>query len=121
MSVLKEKINGIVDKIGSIPGVQSCALISRDGVLLGKKASYEFNEAWFSAMCATILASAESVAVIMKAEAPRHITIQTPDGSIVIIGSGDKLFIAAYVDKNIESDETYETFCEVAEEIAGSF
>jgi len=100
MSALKEKINGIVTRIANIEGIQTSALISRDGVLLGKKSVSDFNEAWFAAMCATILASAESVAVIMKTESPRHVTIQTSGGDIILIRSGDKLFIAVYVDSS---------------------
>lgn len=121
MSALKEKINGLVNQIASIEGIETCALISRDGVLLGKKTVSNFNETWFAAMCATILASAESVAVIMKTELPSHVTIQTPDGSIIIIRSGDKLFIAAYVSNSAENEELYGALYAVAEEITGSF
>jgi len=117
---LKEKIAGIVEKIENISGVLNCALISRDGVLLGKSVS-DSNEAWFAAMCATILASAESIAVIVKSEAPHHITIQSPSGRTVIMGAGEKLLIAVYMNSSVELDKTYETLSIVAEEIAGSF
>lgn len=121
MSALKEKIDGMVNRIARIGGIRTCALISRDGVLLGKKTISDFNEAWFAAMCATILASAESVAVIMKAEAPSHVTIQTSDGNIILIRSGEKLFIAVHVDSSAENEETYNALYTVAEEITGNF
>ncbi|MDR2854652.1 MAG: roadblock/LC7 domain-containing protein [Methanomicrobiales archaeon] len=121
MSVLKEKIDGVIDQIANVLGTQTCALISRDGVLLGKKTVSDFNEAWFAAMCATILASAESVAGIMKAEAPDHVTIQTSDGSIILIRAGEKLLIAAYVDKSAKNEETYEALYAIAEEITENF
>jgi len=121
MSVLKEKIAGIVEKIHNISGVKSCALISRDGVLLGNKTVSDSNEAWFAAMCATILASAESIAVIVKNEAPCHITIQAPSGSTIIVGTGEKLLVAVHMDSSVELDKTYEALYVIAEEIAGSF
>jgi predicted regulator of Ras-like GTPase activity (Roadblock/LC7/MglB family) len=121
MSALKEKIAGIVGKIHNISGVQNCALISRDGVLLGNKTVSDSNEAWFAAMCATILASAESIAVIVKNEAPRHIIIQASNGSTIIMGSGEKLLIAVHIDNSTDLDKTYETLYVIAEEIAGSF
>ena len=121
MSVLKEKITGIVEEIHKTPGVQTCALISRDGICLGKQTVTNFNDAWFAAMCATILTSAESVAVILKTEAPRHITVQTSCGNIIIIGSGDKLLIAIYVDNSANLADTYEVLYAMAEEIMRSF
>jgi predicted regulator of Ras-like GTPase activity (Roadblock/LC7/MglB family) len=121
MSALKEKITGIVEKIHNISGVQSCALISRDGVLLGNDTVSDSNEAWFAAMCATILASAESIAVIVKSESPRHIIIQTPNGSTIIMGSGEKLLVAVHMDSSADPNKTYEALYAIAEEIAGSF
>ena len=64
--MLKEKIAGIIENIRLIDGVKLCALISRDGIMLGRYSAGDFNEAWFAAMCATLLASAESAAVIVK-------------------------------------------------------
>jgi len=121
MSALKEKIAGIVEKIDSISGVQSCALISRDGVLLGNDTVSDSNDAWFAAMCATILASAESIAVIIKTEAPSHILIHAPSGNTVIMGSGEKILLAVHMDSSVDPSNSYQALYAIAEEIAGSF
>ena len=51
--MLKEKIKGYIERIKGIEGILDCALISRDGIMLGKSLEGEFNEPWLAAMCAT--------------------------------------------------------------------
>ena len=58
--MLKDKIAAFIEKIRSIDGVTACALVSRDGIIAGKYFDREFNEPWFGALAATLLASAES-------------------------------------------------------------
>jgi len=63
--MLKEKVNMYIGKIRAIEGVRGCALISRDGIMLGQSMDGDFNEPWLAAMCATLFASAESASGIL--------------------------------------------------------
>lgn len=93
--MLKEKIHGFIEKISAVEGVSACALISRDGIMLGKSMQTEFNEPWFAAMNATLFASAESASTIIKAASPDMVTIFSRDNTIVVMGAGEKLLIVA--------------------------
>lgn len=119
--MLKEKIAGIIDDITKVEGVRLCALVSRDGIMLGKQASGDFNEAWFAAMCATLLASAESAAVIIKIQSPDMVTIQSTDGILIIMGAGDKILLTTLVDPASDLAHVTMTLREIAEEVGGSF
>jgi hypothetical protein len=99
--MLKEKIAGIIENIRLIDGVKLCALISRDGIMLGRYSAGDFNEAWFAAMCATLLASA--------------------DGILIIMGAGEKILLAALVDPSWDLIQMTGMLREVAEDVGGAF
>ncbi|MBN1165724.1 MAG: roadblock/LC7 domain-containing protein [Methanospirillaceae archaeon] len=119
--MLKEKIATIIGMIKGIDGVTACTLVSRDGVLLGKYADTEFNEAWFAAMSATLLASAESASVIIKIQSPDVVMIRSSDGTLVILGAGEKLLITALVTSQSDIMQVIEELMQLAEEVGGYF
>ena len=98
--MLKEKISVFIDQIRSISGVAACALVSRDGIMVGKFFDREINEQWFGALSATILASAESVGSIIKMKSMDSVTIQVENASVIVMGAGDNFLIAAIIKEN---------------------
>jgi hypothetical protein len=116
--MLKEKITGFIDEIRSIEGVTACALVSRDGIMVGKHFDKELNEPWFAAMSATLLASAESAANIIKVKSPDSVTISTKDTAIIVMGAGEKLLLAVIVSAKGDSSLVYEKMKTVAQKIA---
>lgn len=119
--MLKEKIAGIIESIRLIEGVKLCALVSRDGIMLGRYSAGDFNEAWFAAMCATLLASAESAAVIVKIQSPEMVTLHSPDGILIIMGAGEKILLAALVDPAWDLQQMTGMLREIAEDVGGTF
>jgi len=119
--MLKEKIAGIIENIRVIEGVKLCALVSRDGIMLGRYAVGDFNEAWFAAMCATLLASAESAAVIVKIQSPEMVTIHSADGVLIIMGAGEKILLAALIDPAQDLKHMTDLLREIAEDVGGTF
>ncbi|NLV25793.1 MAG: roadblock/LC7 domain-containing protein [Methanomicrobiales archaeon] len=119
--MLKEKIAGIIENIRTIEGVKLCALVSRDGIMLGRYATGDFNEAWFAAMCATLLASAESAAVIVKIQSPEMVTIHSADGILLIMGAGEKILLAALIDPSKDLKYMTDMLREIAEDVGGTF
>jgi len=91
--MLKETISGFIDKVCSIDGVSACALVSRDGIIIGKYFDRELNEPWFGALSATIQASAESVGDIIKSRSVLSVTIRAQDFSLIIVGEPGKIFL----------------------------
>ena len=42
--MLKEKVKAYIEKVRAIEGVKGCALVSRDGIMLGQSLERDFNE-----------------------------------------------------------------------------
>ena len=115
--MLKEKISAFIEKISSIDGVAACALVSRDGIISGKKFDRELNEPWFGALSATILASAESVGSIIRSRSMLSVTIRTQDTSIVIMGAGENFLIAAIISDNADPGKVHAAMLAIAQQI----
>lgn len=119
--MLKAKITGVIEKLKMIPGISSCSLVSRDGIMLGSSASSTFNESWFAAMTATLLASAESASVIIQTKSPEMVTIQCQDATLVIMGAGDKLLICGLFSPPVPDAEVRDALSAIAREVEEVF
>jgi predicted regulator of Ras-like GTPase activity (Roadblock/LC7/MglB family) len=116
--MLKEKITGFIDDICAIEGVTACALVSRDGIMIGKHFETELNEPWFAAMSATLLASAESAANIIRVKSPDSVTVHAEDATIIVMGAGEKLLVTAIVRKGADSSSVYAGMVPIAKKAA---
>jgi len=95
--MVKEKISEFIDRIRSINGVAACAPVSRDGIISGKSSARELNDPWFCAPPATIPASAESAAGIIRSRPLQPITVQATCNSVIIAGDGEDSLTAVIV------------------------
>ncbi len=115
--MLKEKISAFITQVQSIEGVAACALVSRDGIIAGKKFDRDLNEPWFGALSATILASAESVGSIIHAKTLGSVTIRAGDACIIIMGAGENFLIAAITSDNTDPARILSPMLAVAQKI----
>ncbi len=115
--MLKERISEFVKEVSAIEGVDGCALISKDGIMIGKAFPREISEKWFSAMSASVLASAESAASIIGNTPPVHIRIDAPDGRILIHDAGEKLLVVAVLFRAVDPEPIAEQIEAVARRI----
>jgi hypothetical protein len=115
--MLKEKISAFIETIRSIDGVAACALISRDGIIAGKKFDRDLNEPWFGALSATILASAESVGSIIKMKSMMSVTVRSTDTSIIVMGAGENFLIAVILAGSANPEVVHSALLPVAKKI----
>lgn len=119
--MLKERIEGFIKKAMEMEGIAGCALISRDGIMLGKSLPGEFNEPWLAAMSATLFASAESASSILKLPPPEGVSISAQDTTIRVLGAGEKLLLVAVIRKDAEPSPVPERLQALVREIGGAF
>ncbi|MCQ8894454.1 MAG: roadblock/LC7 domain-containing protein [Methanolinea sp.] len=119
--MLKEKVKGYIEKIRAIDGVKGCALISRDGIMLGQLMEKDFNEPWLAAMCATLFASAESASGILKMAPPEVVCVHGGASSLVVLGAGEKLLVVVVGERGFEHSPGARQLEVLAGEIGGSF
>jgi hypothetical protein len=92
-----------IDELRSIPGVVACALVSCEGVVLGKYfREGSLSSPLFAAMCATVLASAEAACGSVHIRPPSMVTITATDATILITAVGEAALIAAVIDKSAD-------------------
>ncbi|MCU0632015.1 MAG: roadblock/LC7 domain-containing protein [Methanolinea sp.] len=119
--MLKEKIKGHIERIKAIEGIRGCALISRDGIMLGQSMEGEFNEPWLAAMCATLFASAESASGILRMQPPDAVSVMMKGSTVMVLGAGEKLLIVVVIKSEVERPPAIRQLENLAGEIGGSF
>lgn len=119
--MLKEKVKAYIEKVQAIDGVKGCALVSRDGIMLGQSLERDFNEPWLAAMCATLFASAESASGILKMAPPEYVCVHGGAHSLVVLGAGDKILVVVVAERGFEHTPGARMLEVIASEIGGSF
>lgn len=103
--MLKERIAGFVEEVRAVDGIEGAALVTKDGVMIGRSFPREISEKWFAAMSASVLASAESAASIIGLTPPVRVRIDAAGGCILLHDAGEKLLIVAVLAGGAEPDE----------------
>jgi len=100
---MEENAQPCIDEVRSIPGVVACALVSCEGVILGKYfREGSLSSSLFAAMCATVLASAEAACGSVHLQSPSMVAITATDAAILIVSAGEGALIAAVIDKSAD-------------------
>ncbi len=106
--MLKERIAGFINEVRAIDGIEGAALVTKDGIMIGRSFPREISEKWFAAMSASVLASAESAASIIGVVPPVRVRIDAPGGCILLHDAGDKLLVVAVIGAEAEADRVVE-------------
>jgi predicted regulator of Ras-like GTPase activity (Roadblock/LC7/MglB family) len=101
---LKEKIQGFIDEIMALEGVDACAIVSRDGLIMGKCFEQHIPASTFAAMSATMLASSEASASLVHVKPPSVVLAETDNATILVMGAGSGTLITSLL--NISADIT---------------
>lgn len=101
---LKEKIQGLIDAAMALDGVVECALISREGRMLGSTFGEEVPASAFAAMSATVVASTDAAASVLHMKTPSSVCCESEDGTLSIFGAGSTALIAAILDRSADVD-----------------
>jgi len=117
---LKEKVRHFINDIVAVPGVIDCALVSNDGILIGKSFEDPISAQSFGAMCATMIASSEAAASVVGMTTPLWALVRSDERMIIIVGGGPRLLIAAIVDGGADIKEVSARLLEIGESIGGT-
>jgi predicted regulator of Ras-like GTPase activity (Roadblock/LC7/MglB family) len=99
---LKEKIQSLIDAVMAIDGVVDCALISREGRMLGSTLGEDVPVSALAAMSATIAASTDATASILHMKTPASVLCESEDGTFSISVAGQTALIATILDRSAD-------------------
>ncbi|MCQ1539119.1 roadblock/LC7 domain-containing protein [Methanocalculus taiwanensis] len=117
---LKQMIRQFIDEIRSVSGVSECALVSTDGILVGKSFEDSLSAQSFGAMCATMIASSEAAASVVNIESPSWVVVKSPKKAIILVNAGERLLIAVIADEGANPEEICIRLQEIGARIGGA-
>ena len=98
METIANMLEKILDDILSVGGVELCAIVSKQGLLMvSKEANPGLDSEAFAALTATLYMSAESTTVRLSKQKPKSIIVETDDKQLITYEAGPDALIVVLV------------------------
>ncbi|CAG0957063.1 hypothetical protein METP3_00597 [Methanosarcinales archaeon] len=98
MDTIANMLERILDDLQSVGGVELCAIVSKQGLLMvSREASPGLDSEAFAALTATLYMSAESTTIRLSKQIPKSIIVQTNDKQLITYAAGPDALIVVLV------------------------
>ena len=98
MDTIANMLERILDDLQSVGGVELCAIVSKQGLLMvSRKASPGLDSEAFAALTATLYMSAESTTMRLSKQKPKSIIVETNDKQLITYAAGPDALIVVLV------------------------
>lgn len=91
----KEMLDDILTGILQIGQIKACSIVSSEGQIIDSRTPSDVDEGMFSALCSTLMESAEAASGQLKTGLVGQIAVKTEKGIIVLIPAGSKAIFTA--------------------------
>src|SRR3990172_4648855 len=95
-----DMIDKILADLRKVGGVEACAAVSRDGLLIGSNIHKEQFAESFAAMSATMLGAAETATIELGKGVPHRVIVESSQGRLIAVGAGRKALLVVIVSKD---------------------
>ncbi len=100
METIASMLEKILDDLRGVGGVEFCAIVSKQGLLMVSKESNKgLDGDAFAALTATLFMSAESTTMRLSNQKPRSIVVETEDKQLITYAVGPDALIVVLVGK----------------------
>ncbi len=90
-------IDKLLSDLKKSGGVESCAAVSRDGLLIKSSIQKEQLAESFAAMSATMLGAAETASTELGKGVPNRVIVESTQGRLIAVGAGPKALLVVIV------------------------
>ena len=97
MSDTVDMIDKILADLKKAGGVEACAAVSRDGLLIRSVMQKEQFAESFAAMSATMLGAAETATTELGKGVPHRVIAESENGRLIAVGGGPKALLVVIV------------------------
>jgi len=98
METIANMLEKILDDLRAVGGVELCAIVSRQGLLMvSREASTGLDSEAFAALTATLYMSAESTTMRLSSQKPKSIIVETDDKHLITYAAGPDALIVVLV------------------------
>lgn len=99
METIANMLEKILDDLQSVVGVELCAIVSKQGLLMvSREAGPGLDSEAFAALTATLYMSAESTTMRLSKQKPKSIIVETNDKQLVTYEAGPDALIVVLVE-----------------------
>ena len=92
-----DMIDKILADLRKVGGVEACAAVSRDGLLIRSNIHKEQFAESFAAMSATMLGAAETATIELGKGVPHRVIVESENGRLIAVGAGPKALVIVIV------------------------
>jgi hypothetical protein len=92
-----ELIDKLLSDLKKSGGVEACAAVSRDGLLIKSSMQKEHFAESFAAMSATMLGAAETASTELGKGVPNRVIVESTQGRLIAVGAGHKALLVVIV------------------------
>ncbi|CAG0986061.1 MAG: Roadblock/LC7 domain protein [Candidatus Methanoperedens nitroreducens] len=98
METIANMLEKILDDLQSVGGVELCAIVSKQGLLMvSREASPGLDSEAFAALTATLYMSAESTTIRLSKQKPKSIIVETNNKQLITYAAGPDALIVVLV------------------------
>jgi len=110
---LKPALRSLRQSCGAI----ASAVISRDGLIIAADLPEGVSMETFAIMCATLIGAASTANSELRVGTPLHVTVESEDAKMVVVGAGRKALIVAVIGRKGDANLAFKKLDELAETI----
>jgi predicted regulator of Ras-like GTPase activity (Roadblock/LC7/MglB family) len=110
---LKPALRSLRQSCGAI----ASAVISRDGLIIAADLPEGVSMETFAIMCATLIGAASTANSELRVGTPIHVTVESEDAKMVVVGAGRKALIVAVIGRKADANVALKKLDELAETI----
>ena len=92
-----ELVDKLLSDLKKSGGVEACAAVSRDGLLIKSSMQKEQFAESFAAMSATMLGAAETASTELGKGVPNRVIVESSQGRLIAVGAGPKALLVVIV------------------------
>ncbi len=92
-----ELVDKLISELKKAGGVEACAAVSRDGLLIRSSMQKEQFAESFAAMSATMLGAAETASTELGKGVPNRAIVESTQGRLIAVGAGPKALLVVIV------------------------
>ncbi|MCW4005773.1 MAG: roadblock/LC7 domain-containing protein [Candidatus Bathyarchaeota archaeon] len=89
----KSLIDSILRELKTVGGVESSAVVTRDGLLVASDTSPDVDAETFAAMSASMVGSAETAVTEVKGGTANRVIVESENSKLIALGAGPKVLL----------------------------
>ncbi len=100
MSDVAEMVDKVLSDLQKIGGIEACAVVSRDGLLIRDNSQKGQFANSIAAMSATMLGASENATIEIGKGILKRVIVESEQGRLIAVGAGSKALLVVIVNSN---------------------